>query len=97
MSASKKTSRKKSPRSPSETKSDSASFEEAMKELEALVARLEKGDQTLEASLKDFERGVALTRLCQRALTEAEQKVQILTQQQGEESLAPFETEDTDA
>ena len=72
-------------------------FETAMKELEKLVARMEKGDQTLEASLQDFEQGVALTRLCQSALAEAEQKVQILTKTQSGADLAPFEPEDTDA
>ena len=67
-----------------------------MKELEKLVARMEKGDQSLEASLKDFEQGVALTRLCQSALAEAEQKVQILTKTQGDTALTSFEPEDSD-
>ena len=67
-----------------------------MKELEKLVARMEKGDQSLEASLKDFEQGVALTRACQSALAEAEQKVQILTKTQGEAALLPFAAEDQD-
>ena len=68
-----------------------------MKELEKLVARMEKGDQSLEASLKDFEQGVALTRICQSALAEAEQKVQILTKSQGHAALTSFEPEDSDA
>ena len=88
----KKTTTKKSP-SPAGPKS----FETAMQELEQLVSRMEKGDQTLEQSLKDFEQGVALTRLCQSALAEAEQKVQILTKSQGDAALAPFEAEDQDA
>ncbi|MES9993590.1 MAG: exodeoxyribonuclease VII small subunit [Candidatus Thiodiazotropha sp.] len=53
-------------------------FEEAMKELEALVETLEQGDLSLEESLKSFERGVALTRICQASLQDAEQKVRIL-------------------
>ena len=53
-------------------------FESAMEELEALVERMESGDASLEDSLKDFERGIELTRQCQQALQEAEQKVQIL-------------------
>lgn len=73
------------------------SFETAMGELEKLVARMEKGDQSLEASLKDFEQGVALTRICQSSLAEAEQKVQILTKSQGEAALSDFEPEDSDA
>lgn len=49
-----------------------------MRELEALVERLEQGDLPLEEALKQFERGVALTRACQTALKAAEQKVEIL-------------------
>ena len=52
-------------------KKKSPSFEEALAELETLVETLEKGDQSLEESLKSFERGVELTRLCQRSLDEA--------------------------
>ena len=50
-----------------------------MKELEALVESMEKDSLTLEESLKKFEKGVKLTRLCQQALTKAEQDVKILT------------------
>jgi len=53
-------------------------FETAMRDLEALVGRLEQGDLSLEESLAAFERGVMLTRSCQSALKEAEQKVEIL-------------------
>jgi exodeoxyribonuclease VII small subunit len=52
---------------------------------------MEQGELSLEQSLKDFERGIALTRACQGALKEAEQKVQILTSQSGKEELEPFE------
>ena len=68
-----------------------------MQELEKLVARMEKGDQSLEASLKDFEQGVALTRICQRSLAQAEQKVQILSKAQADAPLSDFEPEDTDS
>ena len=68
-------------------------FEKALAELEALVARMEQGDQPLEQSLKDFERGVALARQCQAALKEAEQKVQVLTRDADGERLEPFEDE----
>lgn len=94
MSASKKATRKKSATS---DKQDPISFETAMQELEQLVARLEQGELSLDQSLKDFERGVALTRICQRALTEAEQKVQILSRDQGQESLVAFDSEDSDS
>ena len=53
-------------------------FEKALDELETLVERMEQGESSLEDSLKDFERGIELTRSCQNALAEAEQKVQIL-------------------
>ncbi|MGD8783134.1 MAG: exodeoxyribonuclease VII small subunit [Thioalkalispiraceae bacterium] len=69
-------------------------FEKAMAELESLVAKMEKGDQSLELSLKDFERGVELTRQCQQALQEAEQKVQILTKNMGQEELQAFDEDD---
>jgi exodeoxyribonuclease VII small subunit len=59
-------------------KSKIPDFEQSMAELEALVERLERGDLSLEESLKQFERGVVLARSCQSALKAAEQKVQIL-------------------
>jgi exodeoxyribonuclease VII small subunit len=65
-------------------------FEESLLELEQLVERLEQGQMTLEDSLKAFERGVQLTRSCQSALKEAEQKVQILLEENGEATLKPF-------
>jgi exodeoxyribonuclease VII small subunit len=72
-------------------------FEATMTELEALVDRLEQGDLPLEESLKAFERGVALTRSCQSALKDAEQKVEILLKKAGEPSLADFEPDETNA
>jgi exodeoxyribonuclease VII small subunit len=59
-------------------------FEAAMRDLEELVERLETGDLPLEESLAAFERGVLLTRSCQTALKEAEQKVEILLKKSGE-------------
>jgi exodeoxyribonuclease VII small subunit len=54
-------------------------FEAAMAELEKLVAQMEEGDLSLDDSLKAFERGVMLTRQCQQALSQAELRVQALT------------------
>jgi exodeoxyribonuclease VII small subunit len=71
-------------------KQKTPAFEEALKELESLVETLEQGDQSLEESLKSFERGVSLTRLCQEALKEAEQKVQILSGEQQTSELESF-------
>jgi exodeoxyribonuclease VII small subunit len=65
-------------------------FEASLKQLEALVGRMESGDMSLEDSLKAFEEGVKLTRLCQETLTHAQQKVQTLMQQQGKTSLQDF-------
>ncbi|MEW8451478.1 MAG: exodeoxyribonuclease VII small subunit [Candidatus Thiodiazotropha sp.] len=65
-------------------------FEEAMKELEALVESLEQGDLSLEESLKSFERGVALTRICQTSLQDAEQKVRMLNGDTHASELIPF-------
>ena len=67
-------------------------FEAALKELEGIVEQLERGDLPLEKSLELFERGITLTRVCQKRLDEAERKVEMLVQQQGGElSTAPFE------
>ena len=68
-------------------------FEESLAELEQLVEQMEQGDLSLEDSLKSFERGVNLTRTCQKALQEAEQKVQILLQKNGTQTLEPFTDE----
>lgn len=76
-------------------KTDKIDFEAAIKALETLVEQMEQGDITLEQSLENFERGIELTRACQKALQEAEQKVQILTQKQGEETLEEFHSEST--
>jgi len=72
-------------------------FEAAMAELEAIVERLEQGELPLEESLRQFERGVELTRQCQAALKQAEQKVKVLTAKPGAEAvLADFEPEERD-
>ena len=68
-------------------------FEDSLAELEKLVERMEEGSLPLEDSLKLYERGVQLTRACQKALKEAEQKVQILQEQDGETTLQPFTDE----
>jgi exodeoxyribonuclease VII small subunit len=67
-------------------------FEAALEELEQLVERMETGELSLEESLKAFERGVVLTRDCQKALKDAELRVQALTQTDAGLSL-----EDVDA
>lgn len=73
-----------------------ADFEAALAELEAIVEALEQGDLSLDESLQRFERGVQLTRACQTALKNAEQKVEILmrkTGAAGEFDTAPFDSD----
>ncbi|KTD16793.1 exodeoxyribonuclease VII small subunit [Legionella jordanis] len=53
-------------------------FEKSMAELEEIVMQLEKGELSLEASLKQFEKGILLARKCQEVLSQAEQKIELL-------------------
>jgi exodeoxyribonuclease VII small subunit len=69
-------------------------FETSLKELVNLVEKMEQGDLSLEESLGHFERGVQLSRACQQALKDAEQKVEILMKKSGQEEIAPFDSED---
>ncbi len=71
-------------------KSASLDFEKSLTELESLVEKLENSEFTLEESLEAFEKGVKLTRHCQQALSAAEQKVQILMEENGETQAVPF-------
>jgi len=71
-------------------------FEDAMRELEDIVRRLESGDLPLEESLKIFEEGVALSRYCFSKLEEAEKRVSILLKDQGGIKREPFEAEETE-
>lgn len=70
-------------------------FEQALEELETLVTAMEEGDMSLEDSLQAFEKGIKLTRDCQSALKQAEQKVQVLLNDNGDtEDFATDELED---
>lgn len=69
-------------------------FERSLQELESLVEKMEQGDLSLEESLSHFERGVQLSRSCQQALKEAEQKVEILMRKNGQDEAATFNSED---
>ena len=70
---------------------ESLDFETAVRELETLVEQLERGELSLEQSLAHFERGVQLTRHCQKALQDAEQRVLVLSQPSAEAPLVPIE------
>jgi exodeoxyribonuclease VII small subunit len=65
-------------------KAKTVNFETALSELENLVQSMESGDLSLENSLKAFEDGMQLSRDCQQALADAEQKVQLLMDKDGE-------------
>ena len=58
-----------------------ASFEESLKQLETIIARLEKGDLPLEESVRMFEEGIRLSNACKTDIEAAEGKVQILLKQ----------------
>lgn len=72
-----------------------ADFEKSLNELETLVRDLEQGDLPLEKSLAAFERGVRLTRECQQALRQAEQRVEQLVKVDGDTlETRPFNVDD---
>lgn len=75
-------------------KKKSGDFEATIAELETLVEDMEHGDISLEESLQKFERGIELTRNCQKALQDAEQKVKMLVEKNRSETLVDVETED---
>jgi len=73
-------------------------FEDAMKKLEGIVERMEKGDMFLNESLKLFEEGVKLTRFCSQELQKAEKRVELLTKNiEGKLVAVPFEEETDEA
>ena len=63
----------------SEVNKTEMSFEEAMKELEEVIGKLEGGDVPLEDSIKLYERGAELKKICEVKLQEAEAKVNSIT------------------
>jgi len=81
MPAKKTTSKKNSP---------VADFENSLGELEKLVADMEQGNLSLEDTLEHFKRGVELTTVCQKALSSAEQRVEVL-QKKAAKSLKKLE------
>ena len=71
-----------------------ANFEKAMDELESLIASMESNTLPLDKSLQHFERGIQLTRHCQRLLNEAEQRVNMLMKEDTDAELDVFKKED---
>ncbi len=69
-------------------------FEESLDKLEEIVKRMEAGEMTLEESLKAFEEGIKLARLCAKKLDEADRRVELLLRQDGELATKPFAEEE---
>ncbi|SDI01733.1 Exodeoxyribonuclease VII small subunit [Vibrio xiamenensis] len=74
-------------------KPENMTFEATIEELDTLVEQLEAGDLSLDDALKKFERGIALARSGQVKLTEAEQRVSILLQNDDDAPLSDFDTQ----
>lgn len=75
-------------------KKQGVDFEASLEELEGLVERMEEGELSLEESLKTYERGIALSRACQKSLDTAEQRIQILSEKDGAEETRDFQPDD---
>ena len=75
-------------------KKQGVDFEAALEELEGLVERMEEGDLSLEESLKTYERGIELSRACQKSLDAAEQRIRILTEKDGATEIEDFQPDD---
>jgi exodeoxyribonuclease VII small subunit len=69
-------------------------FEQALEDLNTIVSKMEQGGLALEESLNYFEKGIALTRECQKALENAEQKIRILMEKNGNFSLNDYQNEE---
>lgn len=69
----------------------SPTLEASLEEITLLIEKMEQGDLTLEQSLASFERGITLIKHAQKILQEAEQKVQILMQNNGRPALEDYE------
>lgn len=70
--------------------SDNFNFEKALEDLNQIVAKMEQGGLSLEDSLNQFEKGISLTRECQIAIEQAQQKVQLLMEKNGELTLQDY-------
>ncbi len=70
---------------------EKVSFEAAMKELEAIVRRLDGAAGDLETSIQDYMRGTALTQHCQKKLADAKLRIEAIVNREGALSLEPFD------
>ncbi|MGD8109598.1 exodeoxyribonuclease VII small subunit [Vibrio sp. TRT 21S02] len=74
-------------------KPENMTFEATIDELDTLVDQLENGDLSLDDALKKFERGIALARAGQTKLSDAEQRVSILLQDNDDAPLSEFDSQ----
>lgn len=72
----------------------SKSFEEKIEDLEQIVKELEKGDLNLDNSVSKFEEGIKISKECNKILEEAEKKITILLNQDGQIKEENFETQE---
>ena len=71
-------------------------FEEQLAELETVVERLERGELTLEESVRLFEEGVRLSNACKKELASAEGRIQVLLEPENGEATADLEVDEDD-
>jgi exodeoxyribonuclease VII small subunit len=69
-------------------------LEASLEEINTLIAQMEQGELSLEQSLERFERGIHLIKHCQKVLQDAENKVQILIQNNDQDELQPYENKE---
>lgn len=93
MAARKKTSKKVDDSATSDS-DEQPGFEVAMAELQAIVERMEDGDQSLEESVKDFERGMELKKICEDTLRTAEARIDKLVKKAGGYKTEDFEPDE---
>lgn len=74
-------------------KTKTVDFEKHLQELETLVNKLESGELSLDEALAAYEKGVALTRECQAALDAAQERIQVVTEQSGEITSEPLDSD----
>ncbi|MEC1649867.1 exodeoxyribonuclease VII small subunit [Bacillus vallismortis] len=75
-------------------KNENMTFEEAMKDLESIVSKLEEGDVPLEQAINYFQEGMALSKMCHEKLQKVEKQMDFILKEDGE--LAPFSVQEED-
>ena len=71
-------------------------FEENINKLESILSELEKGDLNLDDSVKKFEEGIKISKECNKMLEEAEKKITILLEENGEIKEENFQKQEND-